>query len=47
MTLIYNETDEGRKEIYNKKLAFACKVAMKLNASSYISSLVEVAKFLF
>ena len=42
--LIYNETDESKKELYKSKSSSAMKLSTKLEMSSYISSVVEVAK---
>ena len=45
--LCYNENDEGKKEIYNKKALNANKICIKLKNSGFKGSIIKECKYLF
>ncbi len=45
--LMYNENDEGRKEIYNKKASTALKICNKLKQTEFKGSIIKECKCLF
>ena len=45
--LVYNENDEGKKEIYNKKALIANKICIKLKQAGFKESIMKECKCLF
>ena len=45
--LLMNTTDEGQKELYNKKAQSALKISLKLKNSGFKDSIMKECKYLF